>query len=288
MALRLLNAYVHAKKYLVNPKRLADDVIRFGPLSTLQWLMANLGVKTYTRTSYPIVDLKVTTLFDGTWKRIERGEIELNCIKRLSEVVKQGDTVFDIGSWHGTYTLLISHLVGKSGRVIAFEPVPEVRGVLGDNVRKNSMTNVKVEPFCLSNSVGEVTIHIDSAGGTTSSIVSNQLISKGQDISIPCTTVDKYCKDCDIWPTGMKLDVEGAEGLVIEGCREVIQRCHPWVLLEFHGQLFSEDQRKANWEKLTQSAKEIIFVDGEGTSLGYGARLREMPDCTYFHAFLQY
>jgi FkbM family methyltransferase len=251
-------------------------------------MLASLGVRTYTTTRYPVVDLKVTTQFDGSWRRVALGEMELNCIRQLSRVVREGSTVFDIGAWHGTYTLLLSHLVGKSGRVYAFEPVPGVRDVLVSNVNRNRMANVRIEPFCLSNSVGEVTIHVDPAGGTLSSMVSPLPGGRARDLVVPAITVDKYCEENDVWPEGIKLDVEGAEGMVIEGCQKVIDKCSPWLLLEFHGQLFPEVQRRLNWEKITGRARKVVFIEGRSDVLSYGSEMRAMPETPYFHAFVQY
>jgi ubiquinone/menaquinone biosynthesis C-methylase UbiE len=43
----------------------------------------------------------------------------------LSPMVSAGDWVLDVGANIGQYTLRLSELVGESGRVISFEPVPE-------------------------------------------------------------------------------------------------------------------------------------------------------------------
>jgi len=288
MGLSFANLSAHARSYLSNPKALAKDLLDFGPASASQWLLANLGARIYTKTKYPIVPLQVIVQFDGTWRRIERGEMELNCIRQLAEVVERGSTVFDVGAFHGTYTLLLSHLVGESGKVRAFEPVPAIRSVLDDNVKKNGMANVKIEPFCISNTVGEVNILLDPTGGTTSSIVGGQLGGQGSEISVPTTTIDKYCEDNDIWPHGIKLDVEGAEALVIQGCQNVIRKCHPWILLEFHGHLFQESERKANWEEIVRFATEVVFLEGAPSNLSFRSKVSEMPDCPYFHVYIQY
>jgi len=288
MGLSFSNLSVHARTYLSNPKGLASDLLDFGPASAAKWLLSNLGAQVYTKIEYPIVHLQVVVQFDGTWRRIERGKMELNCIRQLAEVVKQGSTVFDIGAFHGSYTLLLSHLVGESGKVRAFEPVPAIRSVLDDNVKRNGMANVKTEPFCVSNTVGEVKFFLDPTGGTTSSIVGGQPAGKESYISVPATTIDNYCEDNDIWPQGIKLDVEGAEASVIQGSLKVIRKCHPWMLLEFHGHLFRDDERKANWEEIVRYATEVVFLEGANANLSFGSRLNEMPDCSYFHVFVKY
>jgi hypothetical protein len=83
------------------------------------------------------------------------------------------------------------------------------------------------------------------------------------------------------------MDVEGAEGIVIEGCRTIIEKYSPWLLLEFHGFLMSEDGRKACWHKIVDSAREVMFIDGN-KRYNYGSKVESMPDCLRFHVFVKY
>lgn len=170
----------------------------------------------------------------------------------------------------------------------AFEPVPAIRSVLDDNVKRNGMTNAKTEPFCISNTVGEITFFLDRSEGTTGSIIGGRPGHHENHISAPVTTIDKYCEDNDTWPQGIKLDVEGAEASVIQGCLKVIRKCHPWILLEFHGHFFQDDERKANWEEIVRYATEIVYIEGSASNLSFGSKLNGMPDSSYFHVFIQY
>lgn len=287
MRLKVSNLAAHSRMYLSNPKGLASDLLDFGPASAAKWLLSNLGTEVYAKIEYPIVHLKVSVQFNGTWRWVERGRIELDCIRKLAEVVKQGSTVFDVGAFHGSYTLLLSHLVGESGRVRAFEPVAAIRNVLDDNVKKNGMANVKTEPFCISNKVGEVKLFLERNVGTGSSIVGGR---PGQEncILVPATTIDNYCEDNDIWPQGIKVDVEGAEACVIQGCQKAIRKCHPWILLEFHGQFFRDDERRANWDEIVRYATEVVYIEGTDSNLSFGSKLNGMPEGSYFHVFIQY
>ena len=53
------------------------------------------------------------------------GSYERNQQILLEKYLKEGDVIFDIGAHVGFYTLLGSVLVGGSGQVVAFEPVPK-------------------------------------------------------------------------------------------------------------------------------------------------------------------
>lgn len=282
------NVSAHIRRYIAHPKNLVGDLWRFGPVGSVQWAFSNLGVPTYSTIRYPFVDLTVTTRFDGTWKRIERGEMEPECIKKLVEVVAKGSCVFDIGAWHGTYSLLLSHLVGSTGRIVCFEPMADAASILEDNIRKNKSTSASVERRCVSDSTGEVKFRIDGEGGTESSMVKSDIGKVGGEITVPCVSLDDFCEQNGLWPDGVKLDVEGAEGLVIAGAKKLISRKHPWILMEFHGQFFREDERKAVWNRITDGAKAVSFIEGRSKECSYGSKMTGLPDCDYFHAFVQY
>jgi FkbM family methyltransferase len=55
----------------------------------------------------------------------------------LAEHIRPGMTVIDVGANIGYYTLVFADLVGPSGRVIAFEPDPDLFNAAVENVRLN-------------------------------------------------------------------------------------------------------------------------------------------------------
>ena len=58
--------------------------------------------------------------------------------------------------------------------------------------------------------------------------------------------------------------------------------------MEFHGSFMKENKRKDNWNKIINSAKEVIFIDGESKKYRSGETLKELPDCEDFYIFIQY
>ena len=83
---------------------------------------------------------------------------EIECLKQL---IKEGDTVVDLGANIGYYTLILAQLVGKSGHVYAFEPEPSNFEILSKNVKENKHDNVTLvqkaisdkKDFCLKSSL---------------------------------------------------------------------------------------------------------------------------------------
>ena len=56
--------------------------------------------------------------------------------------VEEGDWVLDMGANVGHYVFKLSELVGATGRVIAFEPVPQTFELLAANIARITFKNV--------------------------------------------------------------------------------------------------------------------------------------------------
>lgn len=264
---------------------------KFGLKFTSECILDFLGIKMYSTIEYPFVGSKVRVRIRPFWKRLERGQWELNCIRYVSSSVKEGQTILDVGAGFGAYTLLFSKLVQNTGQIHAFEPNPKAFGILRDNIEKNSLTNTYIREVGISNSIGKAHLKARGLGGFDNSM-STLIMPKGSivtdEICIETTTIDRYCEENDICPDGIKIDVEGAEGLVIEGSRVTIAKCSPWILLEFHSHLMSKKERGICWHRLVDCAKEVTFIGGESNQYNYGDNVESIPDCLYFHVFIKY
>ena len=58
---------------------------------------------------------------------------------------QKGDSVLDIGSGSGWTTALLAHIVGKSGKVVGLEIVPELEDFGRSNIQKYKLNHVKIE-----------------------------------------------------------------------------------------------------------------------------------------------
>ena len=86
----------------------------------------------------------------------------------------------------------------------------------------------------------------------------------------------------------MKIDVEGAEAAVIKGTEKTIEMYHPWVLLEFHADLFRKEKQSRNWHKIVKRSRRVVFIDGNDSRYSYGQLIKKMPQCQNFHVLLEY
>ncbi len=250
----------------------------------------NLGVKEYMDYTYPVngYEVNITVRDNGLWQLIQKNEFETECFNHLSHILRKGMKVMDVGAGFGIYTLLFSVLLGDEGRVYAFEPDPVSSKILYDNVRKNRLRNVSIDNRCLSNNSG-YTILKSRRWGTGNSTMMDYLDKYAPlQIRVPTTTIDNFCREERFVPDGIKIDVEGAEGLVLEGARTVIEKHAPWVLMEFHGGVMSNMTRNKSWRLATESAKEILFLDDKSNFNPPGDKLDSILDRGFFHVFIRY
>jgi len=249
----------------------------------------DIGVH-YSRIECPVMayPLKVSGN-TAYWEKFERGEWEIDCITYISNVLRGGQVILDIGAWIGPYTLLFAKSVKDGGSVYAFEPDSWARRILSRNVKLNGLTNVKIYDFAITNFIGRSKLQAYGQwGDSMANLEGRKLKGTSRYIRVKTTTVDEFCRERLIRPDGMKIDVEGAEAQVVAGSQNVIRECHPWILVEFHGQFMTEGDRRRNWSIITGSARKVTYLQGSSTRYSYGSEVTSMPDCPYFHVFVEY
>lgn len=147
----------------------------------------------------------------------------------FEKIVTEGSIVFDVGAHVGFYTLLASVLVGPKGRVFAFEPFPANFSYLKQHLRLNHITNVTAIAAAVSDSAG--TAYFEN--GTHSS--QSHLALQGS-LQVETLTLDDLIERGQVSPPDyIKIDVEGAEMLVLSGARALLAKHHPTIFLATHG-----------------------------------------------------
>lgn len=150
--------------------------------------------------------------------------------KIMSRVLKKDSNCIDIGANEGTILRDMLKLAPR-GDHIAVEPIPELADQLTERY-----PNVEVHQCALSNEVGTSTFQM-----VTNNPGYSGLRRRHYDFGEPVIkeiTVKTETMD-DVYPDGrpldfVKIDVEGAEYLVLEGGKETLKRWHPYIVFE-HG-----------------------------------------------------
>ncbi len=175
-------------------------------------------------------------LMDGV---MEKYETEL-----VRKMVKEGMVVVDIGANIGYYTLIAAKLVGKSGIVYAFEPEPTAYELLCKNIVVNGYTNVVPIQEAVSNKHGKIKFWVDKAGIAISSIAKDNVLAfskvpvdkvseKPRFIEMETITLDEFLKDLSDKVDFIKIDTQGAEGLIIDGAERVLRDNNLKITMEF-------------------------------------------------------
>ena len=141
-----------------------------------------------------------------------------------SRLISPGDTVFDIGASYGWYAALFAKLVGRSGSVHAFEPVPEIASFAADTIALNCPDSVVMLNYSgLGREVGHFMIYTFAdlpLGHASSSRLGRSDASPHE---CPITTLDEYVADKGVGTIRfMKVDVEGHERDVFLGGRATL------------------------------------------------------------------
>jgi len=136
------------------------------------------------------------------------------------ENISNGDVVIDIGANIGDYTLIASKKVGSSGKVLAFEPLPETFSILKRNLQLNEVEHCLSFQKAVGEKPGMANLYKSNASGTMghldSSLNGQNLIKKNE---TEVVTIDEVLSSNHIENVSMmKIDVEGFEHEVLLGC----------------------------------------------------------------------
>lgn len=164
----------------------------------------------------------------GKLMRVLMGTYEKEQTELFREKIGPGDVVFDIGAHCGYYTLLASKLVGRTGRVVSFEPDPVNASYLQQHVSANHLRQAMVLQLALSDNSGKARFGGGSGTGT------GRLCDDGA-YDVTVRRLDDLAVQLQLAPTHLKIDVEGAELAVLRGGEQTITRYMPTIFLSTHG-----------------------------------------------------
>lgn len=158
------------------------------------------------------------------------GTYELKKQTAFSSLIQPGDIVYDLGANVGFYTLLASVLVGMSGRVFSFEPLPRNLALLRQHIARNGITNCVVIDSAISDHEGTAQFEVQCDPHMTK-------LSEAGGIAVKLASLDGLVNSGEILPPSViKCDIEGAELDALIGAKATLARHHPKILLATHGE----------------------------------------------------
>ncbi len=138
----------------------------------------------------------------------------------------------DVGANVGAYSLFVAGLAGSGARILAVEPQPDIFTRLTANIGFNPFGTVKAVACAVADKPGELTLFLDSRNKGESSV---RLLrsSAAVAVKVPATTLHQLLLDEGYDRLdAIKLDVEGAEDLIIEPfLRQAPERLWPKLIV---------------------------------------------------------
>ena len=184
----------------------------------------------------------------------------------MQHYLRPGDAFIDCGANIGTYTLYAASLVGTSGAVESFEPVPKAMCRLLENVALNGFGHVRMH---------EAVVGAENA--TVQFLFTRDCenrIQTANDGSSP--TLDRRCVrlDEELPPKAYamgKMDLEGAEPLAMQGAQRLLADANPPVwLLEYTDSMHAYGQRRHQFAKwLGQRGYDLALYDSAKRRLSF-------------------
>ena len=198
-------------------------------LNELLWLWPTKSVteiegsKMYVN---PRVKGPMRTAFRGYIRSCGKEKLTTQIFK---QVVKEKDTVVDIGANIGYFTLLAARLVGEGGKVYAFEPEPRNYNMVLKNIALNGYENVVPVQKAVSNVGGTVRLYLSSKDIGAHTIRQyhdkEQFDEKesGEFVEVESITLDEFLEDRKHSVDVIKMDIEGAEMAALSGMDRIIR-----------------------------------------------------------------
>ena len=160
---------------------------------------------------------------------------ELNEWRFLNTFLKEDMVFVDIGSNQGEFALFSAKRLTK-GSVLAFEPVNFFYDLLNQNISLNQFRNIKTFHCGLSDVAKQLPIYMGSEGEGENEGLGSVFQSKKRNRfiqNIDLKVFDDMVTELNVARIDfMKIDVEGAELMVLNGSKEAIRKFRPHVMIE--------------------------------------------------------
>lgn len=164
------------------------------------------------------------------------GNHEIEVQKLLAEVLRPGMIYYDVGANVGFFATIAARLLGPTGKVICFEPLPENARQIEYNARLNGFSNILVRREALGSSNRTETFHTSSepTWGMLSTVGKLPEKVSGQ-ITVDVRTLDSLRHEAGLpRPDVIKMDIEGAEADALTGAMATLTADRPLLVIELH------------------------------------------------------
>jgi FkbM family methyltransferase len=126
-------------------------------------------------------------------------------------------TFVDIGADIGGYCLFVAAHAGPRARILAVEPQPDIFERLIYNIRLNAFSTIKALACAVADKEGIITLFVNPANSGETSMRIVNAHAKGRHLEVQAKSLAALLREEGFGRVdAMKLDVEGAEDLILE------------------------------------------------------------------------
>ena len=149
---------------------------------------------------------------------------------QLHKWIGEGDWVIDVGANIGHYTKKLSELVGRPGRVLAFEPIPDTFELLAANIAKLNHHNVSLFNIAASDSSSLKGMELPKFDTGLDNYFMAKITESNSSLNVLCLSIDSLNLPQKI--RLVKIDAEGHDFSVLKGMESLLRKDHPVLIIE--------------------------------------------------------
>lgn len=162
------------------------------------------------------------------------GDYEKNEIDYLYSVLKDGDTFLDVGGNIGIFSLNAAKIVGKEGRVYAFEAFKPNYEKFFQHLSVNHFNNVTLEHLAVADHNDYIEILYNERYGNIG-MASSYLEHFTAKEKVKSIVLDDYIKNQQITKIDLiKIDIEGGEFSALQGVQGILTYYKPKIIIEIN------------------------------------------------------
>lgn len=161
------------------------------------------------------------------------GFYEPHVTKALLPRLRPGSVFVDVGASIGYYSVLAGRRVGSEGKVIACEAGTQNHALFLLNMHSNNVMNFRLAKVAVGREPGLALYSAEGANGSIEAYGGDATQLATKDL-VEVQTLDTLLAD-ESGIGAIKIDVEGAEGLVLLGAERTLEREHAALFFEFNG-----------------------------------------------------
>ncbi len=213
-------------------------------------------------------------------KAILAHKFEIDELNYIKSQLNDDAVFFDIGANIGFFSLIMASK-SKGIQVHAFDPIKINICLLSTSIEINGFTNITVNQTCVGDYDGVIEFSV-SSDSAYSSIFDSGRKTEINKIELPITTLDSYVKNKGIHKIDfIKIDVEGAEKLVIEGADTIFStlslrpKCMMVELCDINLKAFKTSVKEIIDLMVKKDYQPFIIVDNKPEEFNYKSHVNK-------------